>query len=116
MQMSASGGDGMNVSLESSPPISASGTHTIVLVYQPNINFLLPSSNIFLTSGEGSKMLMLVHVSPKEEDLCETICSLNFATRARSVDLGTVDSAVSKFNIVYLTLPFKKFNTLTAQV
>lgn len=89
---------------------------TIVLVYQPNINFLLPSSNIFLTSGEGSKMLMLVHVSPKEEDLCETICSLNFATRARSVDLGTVDSAVSKFNIVYLTLPFKKFNTLTAQV
>ncbi|KAK9079004.1 hypothetical protein SSX86_000673 [Deinandra increscens subsp. villosa] len=38
--------------------------------------------------GEDSKTLMLVHVSPKEEDLCETICSLNFALRLRSIHLG----------------------------
>ncbi|MQM14799.1 hypothetical protein Taro_047733, partial [Colocasia esculenta] len=38
--------------------------------------------------GEDSKTLMLVHVNPKEEDLCETICSLGFATRVRSINLG----------------------------
>ncbi|XP_062172990.1 kinesin-like protein KIN-14T isoform X2 [Alnus glutinosa] len=60
--------------------------------------FHVPYRNSKLTQvlkdslGEGSKTLMLVHVSPKEEDLCETICSLNFATRARSIELGTVDS------------------------
>ncbi|KAG1371431.1 putative kinesin-like protein KIN-14B [Cocos nucifera] len=37
--------------------------------------------------GSDSKTLMLVHVSPKEEDLCETICSLGFATRVRSIHL-----------------------------
>ncbi|XP_026661452.2 kinesin-like protein KIN-14B [Phoenix dactylifera] len=37
--------------------------------------------------GSDSKTLMLVHVSPKEEDLCETICSLGFATRVRSICL-----------------------------
>ncbi|XP_004296149.1 PREDICTED: uncharacterized protein LOC101301282 [Fragaria vesca subsp. vesca] len=42
--------------------------------------------------GRDSKTLMLVHVSPKEEDLCETVCSLNFATRARSIHLGNTDS------------------------
>lgn len=43
---------------------------------------------------------MLVHVSPKEDDLCETICSLNFATRVKSVHLGHEDSNVSRCNIV----------------
>ncbi|PRQ35821.1 putative minus-end-directed kinesin ATPase [Rosa chinensis] len=42
--------------------------------------------------GRDSKTLMLVHVSPKEEDLCETVCSLNFATRARTIHLGNTDS------------------------
>ncbi|KAL5832412.1 hypothetical protein ACOSQ4_017766 [Xanthoceras sorbifolium] len=43
--------------------------------------------------GEDSKTLMLVHISPKEEDLCETICSLNFATRVKSIHLGNEDSS-----------------------
>ncbi|XP_058001634.1 kinesin-like protein KIN-14T isoform X2 [Hevea brasiliensis] len=42
--------------------------------------------------GNDSKILMLVHVSPKEEDLCETICSLNFATRAKNTRLGNEDT------------------------
>ncbi|GLU19622.1 hypothetical protein SLE2022_358610 [Rubroshorea leprosula] len=46
--------------------------------------------------GEDSKTLMLVHVSPKEEDLCETICSLNFATRVKSVHLGHEESTEIK--------------------
>uniref|UniRef100_A0A1J3GPA0 Kinesin-like protein KIFC3 n=1 Tax=Noccaea caerulescens TaxID=107243 RepID=A0A1J3GPA0_NOCCA len=42
--------------------------------------------------GLDSKTLMLVHVSPKEDDLCETICSLNFATRAKNIHLGQEES------------------------
>ncbi|XP_027189655.1 kinesin-like protein KIN-14U isoform X2 [Cicer arietinum] len=36
--------------------------------------------------GDGSKVLMLVHISSSEEDVCETICSLNFAKRARAIE------------------------------
>ncbi|XP_031284334.1 kinesin-like protein KIN-14U [Pistacia vera] len=36
--------------------------------------------------GDGSKVLMVVHVSPCEEDVGETICSLNFAKRARGIE------------------------------
>ncbi|KAI9186914.1 hypothetical protein LWI28_022216 [Acer negundo] len=36
--------------------------------------------------GDGSKILMLVHVSPCDEDVGETICSLSFAKRARAVE------------------------------
>ncbi|PRQ41964.1 putative minus-end-directed kinesin ATPase [Rosa chinensis] len=36
--------------------------------------------------GHGSKVLMLVHVSPCEEDVAETICSLSFAKRARAIE------------------------------
>ncbi|VVB00191.1 unnamed protein product [Arabis nemorensis] len=42
--------------------------------------------------GQDSKTLMLVHISPKEDDLCETICSLNFATRAKNIHLGQDES------------------------
>ncbi|KAF8661593.1 hypothetical protein HU200_057015 [Digitaria exilis] len=37
--------------------------------------------------GCDSKTLMLVHIRPNEDDLCETICTLGFATRVRSVRL-----------------------------
>lgn len=36
--------------------------------------------------GDGSKVLMLVHASPCEEDIMETICSLTFSKRARAVE------------------------------
>lgn len=36
--------------------------------------------------GAGSKVLMLVHISPFDEDVGETICSLSFAKRARAVE------------------------------
>ncbi|WCJ44004.1 Kinesin-like protein KIN-14U [Euphorbia peplus] len=38
--------------------------------------------------GDGSKVLMLVHVSPCEEDIGETICSLSFAKRARATEIN----------------------------
>ncbi|KAJ0013252.1 hypothetical protein Pint_20597 [Pistacia integerrima] len=42
--------------------------------------------SILFSVGDGSKVLMLVHVSPCEEDVGETICSLNFAKRARGIE------------------------------
>ncbi|KAF3326989.1 kinesin KP1 isoform X2 [Carex littledalei] len=35
--------------------------------------------------GSDSKTLMLVHASPNENDLCETICTFGFAMRVRSI-------------------------------
>ncbi|KAJ4900700.1 P-loop containing nucleoside triphosphate hydrolases superfamily protein [Raphanus sativus] len=36
--------------------------------------------------GTRSKVLMLVHISPRDEDVGETVCSLSFTKRARAVD------------------------------
>ncbi|RLM58297.1 hypothetical protein C2845_PM18G12080 [Panicum miliaceum] len=36
--------------------------------------------------GDGSKVLMVVHISPCEDDVGETVCSLSFANRARSIE------------------------------
>ncbi|XP_028752425.1 kinesin-like protein KIN-14Q [Neltuma alba] len=38
--------------------------------------------------GGDSKTLMFVQISPNENDLSETICSLNFASRVRGIELG----------------------------
>ncbi|GMH24135.1 hypothetical protein Nepgr_025978 [Nepenthes gracilis] len=38
--------------------------------------------------GGNSKTLMFVQISPSEQDLGETISSLNFASRVRGIDLG----------------------------
>ena len=38
--------------------------------------------------GGDSKTLMVVQVSPVEKNVGETMCSLNFAQRVRTVELG----------------------------
>ncbi|KAF5728089.1 kinesin-related protein 2 [Tripterygium wilfordii] len=38
--------------------------------------------------GGDSKALMFVQISPNENDLSETLCSLNFASRVKGVELG----------------------------
>lgn len=57
-------------------------------------------------SGQDSKTLMLVHIGRKEDDLCETICSLDFATRAKNVHLGQEESKVMEFNNLHNTLTY----------
>lgn len=42
---------------------------------------------LFVAGGD-SKTLMFVLISPSEQDLNETLSSLNFATRVRGVELG----------------------------
>jgi kinesin family protein C2/C3 len=44
--------------------------------------------NGFILSGGDSKTLMFVQISPNENDLGETLCSLNFASRVRGIELG----------------------------
>lgn len=46
--------------------------------------------------GDGSKVLMIVHISPSEEDVAESICSLSFAKRMRAIELNRELSEVSK--------------------
>ncbi|VAH91974.1 unnamed protein product [Triticum turgidum subsp. durum] len=36
--------------------------------------------------GDGSKVVMVVHISPSKDDVGETICSLGFAKRARLIE------------------------------
>lgn len=43
---------------------------------------------------------MFVQISPNERDLGETICSLNFASRVRGVELGPVKKQLD--NMEYL--------------
>lgn len=37
-------------------------------------------------TGDGSKVVMVVHISPSKDDVGETICSLGFAKRARLIE------------------------------
>lgn len=47
-----------------------------------------PSFIYLCAAGGDSKTLMFVQISPSEQDLGETLSSLNFATRVRGVELG----------------------------
>lgn len=38
--------------------------------------------------GGDSKTLMFVQISPSENDVGENLCSLNFASRVRGIELG----------------------------
>ncbi|KAH7861473.1 hypothetical protein Vadar_026670 [Vaccinium darrowii] len=54
--------------------------------------------------GGDSKTLMFVQISPNENDLSETICSLNFASRAEKtkLDVKSKDVQIKKMeNTIY---------------
>ncbi|KAL6516986.1 hypothetical protein OROHE_018274 [Orobanche hederae] len=46
--------------------------------------------------GGDSKTLMFVQISPNKNDLSETICSLNFASRVRGIEFGPEKKQVDK--------------------
>jgi kinesin family protein C2/C3 len=59
----------------------------------PCVGMVLTNSLVFLvmcvsTAGGDSKTLMFVQISPNENDVGETLCSLNFASRVRGIELG----------------------------
>lgn len=45
-------------------------------------------------AGGDSKTLMFVQISPSDQDVGETLSSLNFATRVRGVELGPVKKQI----------------------
>lgn len=58
--------------------------------------------------GGNSKTLMFVQVSPCEKDSGETVCSLNFATRARGVELGAARKQLDTGELQKLKLQLDK--------
>lgn len=56
--------------------------------------------NIHSCVGGDSKTLMLVQISPSENDLSETLCSLNFASRVRGVELGPAKKQVESTELL----------------
>lgn len=58
--------------------------------------------------GGEAKTLMYVQVSPSQPDAAETLCTLNFANRARATDLGikgTKDTSANLLVRVFICLP-----------
>ncbi|RAL44327.1 hypothetical protein DM860_017433 [Cuscuta australis] len=50
--------------------------------------------------GGDSKTLMFVQISPNENDLSETLCSLNFASRVRGIELGPAKKQLDNTEIL----------------
>ncbi len=48
----------------------------------------IPKTHLVEIVGGDSKTLMFVQISPYEGDVGETLCSLNFASRVRGIELG----------------------------
>jgi hypothetical protein len=71
------------------------------------LSFLVAHLGVFVLTGCESKTLMLVHIRPNEDDLCESICTLGFATRVRSIRLENEEPQVS-FSVTTSLYIFKK--------
>lgn len=59
--------------------------NSILGIAKPNKDTLFIC--LFFLGGD-SKTLMFIQISPNESDLSETLCSLNFASRVRGIELG----------------------------
>ncbi|KAL8260672.1 hypothetical protein R6Q59_028625 [Mikania micrantha] len=50
--------------------------------------------------GGDSKTLMFVQISPNENDLSESLCSLNFASRVRGIELGPAKKQIESSEVL----------------
>ena len=55
----------------------------------------------FVTSGGDSKTLMITQVAPVERNVGETLASLNFAQRVRTVELGQATKKTESAEIAH---------------
>ncbi|OAY33502.1 kinesin-like protein KIN-14R isoform X2 [Manihot esculenta] len=58
--------------------------------------------------GGDSKTLMFVQISPSEQDLSETLSSLNFATRVRGIELGPAKKQIDTSELQRMKLMLDK--------
>ncbi|TXG60065.1 hypothetical protein EZV62_014638 [Acer yangbiense] len=58
--------------------------------------------------GGDSKTLMFVQISPSEQDLSETLSSLNFATRVRGIELGPAKKQMDTSEIQKMKVMLEK--------
>lgn len=64
--------------------------------------FLSFDLNFFFCAGGSAKTIMVVQVSPVVKNVDETVNSLNFATRVRSVELGASKKQAESAEVVAL--------------
>lgn len=72
---------------------------SLFLICKPKPNVPL----LFLAGGD-SKTLMFVQISPSENDVSETLSSLNFATRVQGIELGPIRKQIDTSEIQKLKL------------
>lgn len=58
--------------------------------------------------GGDSKTLMFLQISPNENDLSETLCSLNFASRVRGIELGPAKRQMDTSELLRYKQMFEK--------
>ncbi|KAM1244483.1 hypothetical protein ACFX1X_036270 [Malus domestica] len=58
--------------------------------------------------GGDSKTLMFVQISPNENDVSETLCSLNFASRVRGIELGPAKRQLDTSELLRYKQMFEK--------
>ena len=63
----------------------------VLLNYMINLLF---SVLLHVVTGGDSKALMFVQISPSDNDVPETLSSLNFASRVRGIELGPAKKQV----------------------
>ena len=62
--------------------------------YELSSTFQVLKVELFNLAGGDAKTLMFVQISPSDQDVGETLSSLNFATRVRGIELGPVRKQV----------------------
>ena len=119
-RVSKSGADGTRLREAQNINKSLSSLGDVIHALRSKQNFV-PYRNSKLTYllqdslGGDSKTLMIVQVAPVEKNVAETICSLNFAQRVRTVELGQaskkMESGDLEMDPVYVT-PSKSLTPL----
>ncbi|KAF6019824.1 hypothetical protein EB796_021863 [Bugula neritina] len=106
-RVSKSGADGARLKEAQSINKSLSALGDVIAALRSRQNFV-PYRNSKLTYllqeslGGDSKVLMIVQVAPVERHVNETLCSLNFAQRVRSVELGAAGRKLESAEVTAL--------------
>lgn len=82
------------------------------LVHSPPYSLHTLTHVLAIALGDGSKALMLVFISPSEDNVGEKICSLNFAKRTRAIESnrGLFEAIFYLSHTLYICCFYFKFS------